>query len=101
MEGLDEASLRRFDMKVRFDFLESGQAWELLVKQAAVLGLPEPAAELRLRLNRLAHLTPGDFAAMARQHRFRPLAHCEDVVRALELEVSLKRHGASRPIGFA
>ena len=101
MDGLDEASLRRFDMKVRFDFLASGQAWELLVKQAAVLGLPEPAAELRQRLNRLAHLTPGDFATMARQHRFRPLAHSEDMVRALELEVGLKRHGATRSIGFA
>jgi transitional endoplasmic reticulum ATPase len=52
-------------------------------------------------LNRLAHLTPGDFAAIARQHRFRPLAHCEDVVQALEMEVSLKRHGVTRSIGFA
>ena len=100
MEGLDEASLRRFDMKVRFDFLESSQAWELLVKQAAVLSLPEPPADLRQRLNRLAHLTPGDFSAIARQHRFRPLAHCADLVRALELEVGLKRHNGTRPIGF-
>jgi len=101
MEGLDEASLRRFDMKVRFDFLASSQAWELLVKQVAVLGLPEPSPDLRQRLNRLAHLTPGDFAAIARQHRFRPLACSEDVVRALEIEVSLKCHGATRSIGFA
>ena len=101
MEGLDEASLRRFDMKVRFDFLACSQAWELLVKQVAVLGLPEPSPDLRQRLNRLAHLTPGDFAAIARQHRFRPLACSEDVVRALEIEVSLKRHGATRSIGFA
>lgn len=66
-----------------------------------MLGLPEPSAELRQRLNRLAHLTPGDFAAIARQHRFRPLTHSEDVVRALEMEVSLKRHGVTRSIGFA
>ena len=101
MEGLDEASLRRFDMKVRFDFLASSQAWELLVRQVAVLGLPEPPAELRERLNRLAHLTPGDFAAVVRQHRFRPLVRTDDVVRALEMEVSLKRHGVTRSIGFA
>lgn len=100
MEGLDEASLRRFDMKVRFDYLAPDQAWNLLSKQVAALGLPEPSAELRPRLSRLACLTPGDFAAIARQHRFRPLVHAEDVLRALEIEVSLKRHGATRSIGF-
>lgn len=100
MEDLDEASLRRFDMKVRFDYLASSQAWELLVRQATVLGLSQPSAHLRQRLNRLVHLTPGDFAAIARQHRFRPLANSEDMVRALELEVRLKRDGATQSIGF-
>lgn len=100
MDGLDEASLRRFDLKVRFDFLGGDQAWDLLVKQADVLGLPMPGADLQRRMGHLDRLTPGDFAAVARQHRFRPLGDVADLVRSLECEVALKRQGASRPIGF-
>ncbi|MBW6608203.1 ATP-binding protein, partial [Salmonella enterica subsp. enterica serovar Weltevreden] len=30
MEGLDQAALRRFDLKVKFDYLRADQAWALL-----------------------------------------------------------------------
>lgn len=100
MEGLDAASLRRFDLKVRFDFLQSCQAKALLVKQAEVLGLAPPSADETHRLARLAQLTPGDFAAVARQSKFRPIKSVALLVDSLEIEVSLKRQGSSRPIGF-
>jgi len=101
IEGLDEASLRRFDLKVRFDYLLPKQAWALLVRQAVVLGLSPPSAEDHgRRLNQLDHLTPGDFAAVARQHRFRPLVDTAKLVQALEDEVVLKRQGSARRMGF-
>jgi hypothetical protein len=51
------------------------------------------------RLRRQAMLTPGDFAAVSRQHRFRPLGSGAELVRALEQETALKR-GKPAPIGF-
>lgn len=39
MDGLGQAALRRFDLKVKFDYLKAGQAWALFEKQCAVLAL--------------------------------------------------------------
>jgi hypothetical protein len=47
----------------------------------------------------MALLTPGDFAALARRHRFTPFAGSAQMVEALEQECMLKR-GRSAPIGF-
>lgn len=99
MEGLDQAALRRFDLKVRFDFLRADQAWELLCRHCRGLGLAQPQADARARLARLARLTPGDFAAVLRQHRFRPIASAAALVTALEAECTVKE-GAQRAIGF-
>jgi SpoVK/Ycf46/Vps4 family AAA+-type ATPase len=99
MSGLDQAALRRFDLKVKFDFLRPDQAWELLCRHCLSLGLGMPSVEMQSRLTRLDRLTPGDFAAVLRQHRFRPLQSVAALVAALEGECALKE-GASRPIGF-
>lgn len=99
MEGLDPAALRRFDLKVKFDFLRHEQAWALLHRQCAQLSLPAPSPSLQASLQKLDRLTPGDFAAVLRQHRFRPLATPALLVSALQAECAVKEHG-SRPIGF-
>jgi MoxR-like ATPase len=99
MDGIDAAALRRFDMKIRFDYLEPGQAALLLQRQCAALGLEAPLPEVSAQARRLALLTPGDFAALARRHRFTPFVTCEQVVEALEQECMLKR-GKSASIGF-
>jgi ATP-dependent 26S proteasome regulatory subunit len=99
MDGIDTAALRRFDMKIRFDYLEPGQAALMLERQCAALGLASPSLEVSARARRLALLTPGDFSALARRHRFTPFAGCEQVVEALEQECTLKR-GKSVSIGF-
>ena len=69
MESLDAASLRRFPWKVRFDPLKPGQRWGLFVQEFARLGgdLAE-AAGLKEPVLRLDRLTPGDVAAVVRQH---------------------------------
>jgi hypothetical protein len=47
----------------------------------------------------LAGLTPGDFAAVARQHRFLPRADAAALVQALAAECALKAGPAGR-LGF-
>lgn len=100
MTGLDQAALRRFDLKLKFDFLRHDQAWAMLEQQCHALGLPAPEAALHGRMSKLARLTPGDFAAVARQHRFRPFASPCALVSALEDECVLKEGGTRTTMGF-
>jgi transitional endoplasmic reticulum ATPase len=99
MGGLDPAALRRFDLKVCFDFLLPDQAALLLARYVASLEL-EPATAPELgRLRSLCNLTPGDFAAVVRQNRFRPIKSAAAFVQALAQECTLKAP-VSSSIGF-
>ena len=99
MEGLDQAALRRFDLKVKFDFLQPAQACELLRRHCTQLSISAPQPEHEVRLQRLLKLTPGDFAAVARQNRFRPITSAGALLSALEAECAVKE-GAKAGIGF-
>lgn len=99
MDGLDQAALRRFDLKVKFGYLRPAQAWDLFEVHCESLGLPAPDAAARAAVKRLATLTPGDFAAVARQHRFRPIDSASGLIAALEAECSLKRD-SRKAVGF-
>ena len=99
MGGLDPAALRRFDLKVKFDFLKPAQAAALLARYCSGLNLPAPNAGELARLGRLNCLTPGDFAAVVRQSRFRPLADVASMVVALEAECALKQPSRAS-VGF-
>ena len=73
METLDNAVFRRFDLKVRFDFLKSEQAWELFQKILAGHGADLPKDKemwCRTRLAKLTRLTPADFNLVERQLKF-------------------------------
>lgn len=100
MDGLDQAALRRFDLKVKFGYLKPEQAWALFQRQCSALGLPAPKANLRAGLSRLTVLTPGDFAAVARQHRFLPITSPVALISALEGECDVKEERQKRGIGF-
>lgn len=99
MDGLDAAALRRFDLKVKLDYLRQEQAWALLQRHCAQLGLAAPGTPEQTRMARLRQLTPGDFAAVLRQQRFRPLADTAALVAALEGECRLKSAGP-QAMGF-
>ncbi|MGE4329658.1 AAA family ATPase [Diaphorobacter sp.] len=99
MDGLDPAALRRFDLKVKFDCLGRDAAWALLQRHCAQLGLPSPGPAEQARLTHLKQLTPGDFAAVVRQQRFRPLSAPDALVAALESECALKQE-ARNILGF-
>lgn len=99
MTGLDQAAMRRFDLKVKFDFLRPGQTRELLCRYCEQLQFPAPQPDLLHRVARLPCLTPGDFATVLRQRRFRPIASAAALVSALEAECAMKE-GAKAPPGF-
>ncbi|HZW13953.1 MAG TPA: ATP-binding protein [Noviherbaspirillum sp.] len=100
MDNLDQAALRRFDLKVQFGFLTAAQAQRLLTRHCEALGLALPDASLGQKLAVLTNLTPGDFAAVARQHRFHPLSSADDFIEALRSESTLKDARKPMPIGF-
>ncbi|MGA1327203.1 MAG: AAA family ATPase [Rubrivivax sp.] len=99
IDRLDEASLRRFDAKICFDYLRTHQVAALLRQacdklQIDAAGCEEAAAGLH-------KLTPGDFATVMRQARFGPISDLPDLCRRLAAEVAHKRGGGSgRPMGF-
>jgi transitional endoplasmic reticulum ATPase len=100
MQDLDQASLRRFELKVKFEYMNAAQAWMLLQKHCATLGLAAPALSLRARLSQQQLLTPGDFAAVSRQCRLRSIQGAEAYVRALEEECMLKKGHRQHAMGF-
>jgi SpoVK/Ycf46/Vps4 family AAA+-type ATPase len=98
VDALDEASLRRFALKVEFLPLRPEQRWAMFRRLAGDAGEALP----RTSLERLHGLTAGDFATVSRQMRLvgrevRP----EALVAMLEREIVLRKHGGSRrSIGF-
>lgn len=100
IQDLDEASLRRFDLKIHFGYLSADQLLELLHRHLQQLGLKQPRSLALARLLRQSGLTPGDFALVARRARFSPFADADQLIDALLAESALKSVGQSRPIGF-
>jgi SpoVK/Ycf46/Vps4 family AAA+-type ATPase len=100
MDNLDQAAIRRFDLKIRFGYLQTEQAFGLLKNFCRSLGLNDPGAPHRTRLSGIANLTPGDFATIARRHGFSPIAGPGEFVDALLAEARLKKDGRVQSIGF-
>ncbi|MFZ9839623.1 MAG: AAA family ATPase [Opitutaceae bacterium] len=101
ISGFDPAALRRFDLKAKFDHLRPEQAVELLGAHLAAAGLPAAGTELAGGVGRVRAWARGDFAGVARQHRFRPLRSPDDWAAALEAECRHKPGANPRPtIGF-
>lgn len=100
IDDLDEASLRRFDLKVRFGYLSPSAARGLLQSYCLALKLDEPPESVMHDVGRLTNLTPGDFAAVARRHRFYGVQSPAQFLLALQAETALKKSGQSRPVGF-
>lgn len=98
IDTLDPASLRRFDLKAKFDFLRDEQTVALAKKMLEGFGIAlDEGAESLLRMRR--NLTPGDFASVRRQAAFRKLESAADFVRRLGDESKLKGNSGAR-IGF-
>lgn len=98
LDSLDQAALRRFDLKARFGFLAAQQARSLFARHCRQMAI-DASPDAVERVGAIRTLTPGDFAAVARQARFRPLACSADFVAALDAECALKE-AEPRAIGF-
>ncbi|MCX7556783.1 AAA family ATPase [Xanthomonadaceae bacterium JHOS43] len=98
VDSLDAASLRRFDFKLRFDYLGAAQRVALFRRVLDEDALD--AASLH-RIERLDRFTPGDMANALRQ--LRVLGQVPEIGTLLDLveaELRLKPGGAVARIGF-
>lgn len=99
LETLDGASLRRFDLKAKFDYLRPEQAVNLAQKLLAENDITLEGCDAA-RLSGLKALTPGDFAAVRRQARFRPYHSAAEFLARLAGELEVKKGGSASRIGF-
>ncbi|HEX8624431.1 MAG TPA: AAA family ATPase [Allosphingosinicella sp.] len=88
---LDPAALRRFVFKIELKALSADAAARAFER---FFGKAAPA-----RLSQVAGLTPGDFAVVRRQLRYRPEAGPGEIVALLEAEAKAKPERVAR-IGF-
>ncbi len=101
MEKLDQASLRRFDFKVKFDFLNPDQCWEMFTQELIRLGGEiTTAAEWEKPVRDLSKLTPGDFAVAARQLSILDMPATAAELHRQLLEECKVKGGATGKIGF-
>ena len=99
VDTLDPASIRRFDAKVRFDYLTAVQLHKMCQSFCKTFSIKLPKHDIALRLQHLHAITPGDFALIGNQLRFNPIQNFDDLVSRLECEQQLKGENKNR-IGF-
>jgi len=97
MDELDQASLRRFAIKVEFDYLTPTQAYNLLQQECG----GEISDYDRERIALINNLVPGDVATVKQRLKMLGLKPTADaMIRELKLELGIKAQRLSRPIGF-
>lgn len=101
MSKLDQASLRRFAFKIKFDPLTPDQRVEMFRQELTRLeGTQEEAPVYERLVSHLEQLTPGDFAVAARQFElWGEAASAERLYEILKSECGAKG-AVSRKIGF-
>src|SRR3546814_1477256 len=87
MDSLDQAAMRRFDYKIRMDYLRHEQAQLLLERNLDAWRLGPVRQQDSDRLH-ARKLTPGDFAVVARRHRVQRFADATAVVHRSEEHTS-------------
>ena len=97
--ALDEASQRRFDLSIKFEYMQPQKAWELFALTCKKLKLKVDDG-LKSRVHRMANLAPGDFAQLARASAFTKPKCARDLAVALERASMLRKSGTHRQIGF-
>lgn len=100
MESLDAATLRRFDLKIHFDWMKPNQIELMFLESLGTLSLlPDQKSLASARA--LETLTPGDFANVMRQARLRTIESAEELYDRLLSEVVAKPNGRQfARIGF-
>ncbi len=99
MDRLDEASLRRFDLKINFSYLKPEHVLHLFEDVSSKLNLTAHS-RMTSPLKALDKLTPGDFSNVMRQSRLHPIHSAQDLLERLVHEMKLKKNTAMGPMGF-
>jgi transitional endoplasmic reticulum ATPase len=100
IDNLDQAALRRFDLKVYFDYMNEGQVQKLLSRHCEELGLSRDHA-LEHQMQLPENCTPGDFANVSRQHRFRRFDSSGAFLNGIQNECKMKEHHGHKSLGFS
>ena len=101
LEGMDEACLRRFDLKVKFDYLDADKAVRIFQNYCESMFEEYSIDSSVLKaVGSLKSLAPGDFASVLRQSRFAPIKTPQAFYEALAGECRVKCVQQTRKIGF-
>jgi SpoVK/Ycf46/Vps4 family AAA+-type ATPase len=104
-ETLDSAAFRRFDLKLHFDYLRKDQLLQLVQRELHNAWgnddtpMKSDVTALQFHLRDIGQCTPGDVAAVVRQHRLNPIKDESDFATRLKADLQL-RHKEHRSIGF-
>ena len=102
MTSLDSAAMRRFVLKIKFDYLKPEQRWRLFLRYIPQkLGVSDNT-RFRGVLDTLTTLTPGDFTTVSRGAKLfgKKQLSPEELLNGLIEECKLKRGNATQGIGF-
>ena len=105
MDSLDQAVLRRFDLKIPFGYLKPEQAWAMFLQTLDGMGCriddPQLVTATQQRLHCLSTLTPGDYATVIRQARVLGKQYDAAQLFAVLEEECKAKAGAGKPVkGF-
>ena len=102
IDTIDEASIRRFDLKIYFDYLPPEVAYEMFTDALNVLGLNNDDPDhFQKQFSRLDMLTPGDFATVMRKNNIiKNLQSPVALLDSLREEIAAKKDNINRSIGF-
>ncbi len=97
---LDEAFMRRFDLRIGFNYLQPDQVRCLYSALALAIGLHDTVSQDDTPLSTFNYLTPGDFAVVQRRHLLNPLPDHSALMEALQKEQAYKKDKKQHAIGF-
>lgn len=103
MEHLDQAALRRFNFKIKFEYLSTTQVtnhFEQVTKQITNNSPNQISDEIKLNLKKLVNLTPADFQIIIDQCRLLDIEPTvNDIAKELK-EISETKYDGGSGIGF-
>jgi transitional endoplasmic reticulum ATPase len=105
MDSFDSASLRRFDIKIELNHLNSKQSWSMFRQVLGEHGVPmdnNGQKKWEQQLFQISNLTPGDFRTVVRRMEITGVkldAHA--LYSGLKDESKIKPGAKKNPMGFA
>ncbi len=100
MASMDEACLRRFAFKIKFDYLHETQRWWLFKRYVSDM-TEHQSLQVQKALKHMYCLTPGDYANVMRQYQMMDgKVEAEGFLFKLQLECQVKSGTQQASIGF-